>query len=300
MFTAYFENTLTKATTELWNLPSTRTPTKVTAMGAYGNQGTLILGSTASTELDKQYVFKTDDRPLKLNVQSVDESGNIMTSLNRFTVEVRDPTMPDGLLVSVTNPVSGTFSHPYLRRGMQVRVTVPQAIYFDRAGAFMYASGGDGATQTNAYERYGAAGLSINNSAPTGDATEYEAELQQDLTVKIRWNHQYALRVKQDFTKTGSRLLTEQGTHWATAITSVCRAVRSTPAAVRCLARPPFPSWTAARWPGGSKRSSCLTVRVCAAWRSPRWTGLCMCHGSSAIRCSQIPRCRSASQCSRG
>ena len=220
LFTAYFENTLTKATTELWNLPSTRTPTKVTVMGAYGNQGTLILGSTASTELDKQYVFKTDDRPLKLNVQSVDESGNIMTSLNRFTVEVQDPTMSDGLLVSVTNPVSGTFSHPYLRRGMQVRVTVPQAIYFDRAGAFMYASGGDGATQTNAYERYGAAGLSINNSAPTGDATEYEAELQQDLTVKIRWNHQYALRVKQDFTKTGSRLLTEQGTHWAGPLTS--------------------------------------------------------------------------------
>ena len=218
--TTYFVDTTKKASTELWNLPQTWTSTKVTVVGAYGNQGTLTLGSTASTDLNQQYVFKTTDRPLKLVVQSVDEAGNVMTSLNRFSVEVTDPTLASGVIVSITNPPTGTYNHLYLRKGMQVRVKVPQAVYYDLNGAFMYDSGGDGATQTNAFERYVAAGLSINNSAPTGDATEYDAELQQDLTVKIRWNHQYALRVKQDFSLTASRLRTEQGTPWAGPLTS--------------------------------------------------------------------------------
>jgi hypothetical protein len=213
--TSYFEDTTKKATTELWNLSGARTPTKVTVMGAYGNQGSLTLGSTASTELDKDYVFKTTDRPLKLSVQSVDDGGNIMTSLNRFSVEIWDPSITDGPLVSITNPASGTYSHLYLRRGMQVHVTVPSGVYFDRNGGFLYESGDDSLTQSNAYERYEAAGLSINNSAPTGDATEYEAELQQDLTVKIRWKHQYALRVRQDFAQTASMMLNEEGSHWA-------------------------------------------------------------------------------------
>ena len=218
--TTYFVDTTKKATTELWNLPQSRTPTKITVIGAYGNQGSLTLGSTASTELDKPYVFKSTDRPLVLNVQSVDGAGNIMPRLNRFSVEIKDPSLSGGTLVSITNPPSGTYSHLFLRRGMQVRVKVPQAVYFDFNGAFMYDSGDDGTTQTNAFERYAAAGLSINNSAPTGDATEYEAELQQDLTVKIRWTQQYALRVKQDFAQTASRLKTEQGTPWAGPLTS--------------------------------------------------------------------------------
>lgn len=218
--TTYFEDTTKIASTELWNLPQSWTSTKITVIGAYGNQGSLTLGDTASTDLNQQYVFKTTDRPLKLNVMSVDDAGNIMTGLNRFSVEIMDPTLQSGALVSITNPVSGTYSHLYLRRGMKVRVTVPQALYFDCNGTFMYDSGAEGSTQTNAFERYQAAGLSINNSAPTGDATEYEAELQQDLTVKIRWQHQYALRVKQDFAQTASRLRTAQGTPWAGPLTS--------------------------------------------------------------------------------
>ena len=218
--TTFFEDTTKKASTELWNLPQAWSATKITVYGAYGNQGSLTLGSTPSTDLDMQYVFKTAERPLKLIVQSVDDAGNVMTSLNRFSVEVSDPTLEGGVMASITNPPTGTYNHRYLRRGMSVRVTVPQAVYFDRNGAFMYESGNDGATQTNTYERYVAAGLSINNSAPTGDATEYEAELQQDLTVKIRWNHQYALRVKQDFSLTASRLRTEQGTPWTGPLTS--------------------------------------------------------------------------------
>jgi hypothetical protein len=218
--TSFFTSTAASAATELWNLPLTRTPTTITVFGAYGNQGTLTLGSTSSTELDKPYVFKTTDRPLKLKIQSVDEAGNVITTLNRFSVTVTDPTLVNNPLVSVTNPPTGTYSHSYLRKGMQVHVTVPQAVYFDYAGAFLYESGEDGSTQTNAYERYVAAGLSINNSAPTGDATDYEADLQQDLTVKIRWKHQYALRVKQDFSQTASRLKTEQGTPWTGPLTS--------------------------------------------------------------------------------
>jgi hypothetical protein len=220
--TSYFESSdpAKLASTELWNLPQSRTATKITVSGAYGNQGTLTLGSTESTEQDKQYVFKTTDRPLKLSVQSLDEAGNIMTNLNRFSVEITDPTLQSSVLASIVNPSEGSYSHPYLRKGMKVRIKVPQAVYFDCNGAFMYDAGGDGSTQTNTFERYVAAGLSINNSAPTGDATEYEAELQQDLTVKIRWNHQYALRVKQDFSLTASRLRTEQGTPWAGPLTS--------------------------------------------------------------------------------
>jgi hypothetical protein len=213
------------AATELWNLPQNWTPTKVTLFGAYGNQGTLTLGSTESTALDRAYVFKTVDRPLKLSVQSVDAQGQLMTNVNRFAVEVVDPTLSNGdsgVLVSVTNPPSATYTHYYLRKGMQVKVTVPQGVYYNQNGAFMYEAGGDGTSQTNAYERYVPIGLSINNSAPTGDATEYAAEMQQDLTVKIRWEKQYALRVTHDFSRTvAPEILTgDVERPWATRLTS--------------------------------------------------------------------------------
>lgn len=217
-----FTDTSKNAATELWNLSQGWMATKITVFGAYGNQGTLTLGTTQSTEIEQQYEFKTTDRPLKLSVQSVDDSGNIMASINQFSVEIIDPTLGEngGILVTTNNPPFATYSHLFLRKGMQVKVSVPNAVYFNKNSQFMYVSGNDGTTQSNAYERYVATGLSINNSAPTGDATEYTAEMQQDLTVKIRWQHQFALRVKQDFTLTASRSKTEQGTSWTGPLTS--------------------------------------------------------------------------------
>jgi hypothetical protein len=221
-FVAFFESKSAAGPVELWNLATGRIKTTVTVFGAYGNTETVTLEPTASTQLGIPYVFRSVNRPLKLTVRSVDEDGNALAAVNHFTVSVEDPTrqVPDNKLIETNNPERAFFTHQRLRKGMQVKVTAPQAVYFGKDGGYLFSETDSTLIQTNAYMRYRMAGMSIHGQAAANENPQYQAELQQDLTVDIKWVQEFALRVNQDFRRTASTSRTEQGTPWVGPLTS--------------------------------------------------------------------------------
>jgi hypothetical protein len=215
----------------LWNLPVGLQKTTIQVFGAYGNTSTIVLGDTADTAADINYVFKSDARPLTLRVESVNTDGSILSRAGRFKVKIIDPTQDstskDYVVAEMdnikTNPNNtATFVHNQLRAGMQVSFEAVGEIYFDTAGQFVYDTSTEAEAMNKelAVERFVASGLSVNNTVQTGDPTRYSFEIDKSTTISLRWRQDFSLEVKSDFTKTAS-LLTSEGTGapWAGPLT---------------------------------------------------------------------------------
>lgn len=112
--------------------------------------------------------------------------------------------------------VGETFSVD-LAEGTRIEVTAPTEVYRDIYGNYITENANEDPDiiQRDAEERFSAVGISVNNEAQTGDPTLYEFELEDDTTVVVKWRHDYALRIEQDFASTASIELDSQGNPWA-------------------------------------------------------------------------------------
>ena len=83
--------------------------------------------------------------------------------------------------------------------------------------------------KNQAEERFVAIGMSVNNIAQTADPTNYDFEITRDTDVQVKWQHYYALTVRNDFSKTRS-LEVIAGTPWAGPLVSDASGNPSPPA----------------------------------------------------------------------
>ena len=216
----------------LWNLDYGAPKTTIQVFGAYGNTSTVTLGDTAGIGVapdatgEPKYVFKSDARPLKLTVRSVGEDGKDNVRAARFNVTIFDPTLevgsedhPAGVvqIIRGVTAASPVFVCDNLRAGMQVTFEAVDESYFDVNGNFLYdtADPDAAADKSDGVERYIASGLSVNDTAQTGDLTRYKFEIHNDTTIEFRTRHEYALDVKSDFLWTKAQLKTPTGEPWA-------------------------------------------------------------------------------------
>jgi len=212
----------------LWNLPLAQAKTTIQAFGAFGNTSTITLGTTAETVKEKDYVFKSDARPLKLSVRSIDADGRLNQRAALFRVTVTDPTREAGEQVvwSCDNTTNATplasYEFGQARSGMQVLFEAVEESYFDQSTNLVYHTFNQEsvANKSLGVERFVASGLSVNDTAQTGDATRYAFELRGDTRIDFRTRHEYALDVRSDFSKTASDLKTTTGLNWTGPLSS--------------------------------------------------------------------------------
>ncbi len=219
----------------LWNLDFADAKTTIQVFGAYGNTSTITLGSTAEIVKEKDYIFKSDARPLKLVVQCVGEDGGLNTQAARFRVKITDPTREsetdknlevirvfDNIASNNADNLEAVFEYDQCRAGMQVTFEAVPESYFGEDGKFVYdtVSEHQEADKMRGVERFSASGLSVNNTPQTGDTTRYSFEMRQDTKIEFRVRHEYALDVASDFGATASRLTTPAGVPWSGPLTS--------------------------------------------------------------------------------
>ena len=224
------------ATTRLWNLDAGVQKTTIQVFGAFGNTSTVTLDTTGGIAAapdafgKPEYVFKSEARPVKLTVRHIDESGQPIPKAARFNVTVFDPTRenPENQPPAFINIVEGveateaSYTWPNLRAGMQVTFEAVEESYFDENGTFLYDTSNPNVTSNKlaAVERFVASGLSVNETAQTGDLTRYRFEIRNDTIVEFRTRHEFALDVVSDFSDTASHLTAPGGAPWAGPLTS--------------------------------------------------------------------------------
>ncbi len=100
--------------------------------------------------------------------------------------------------------------------GDRIQITAPQEVYKDIRSQYITSSGVNDADliMNQAEERFVAIGMSVNNIAQTADPTNYDFEITGDTDVQVKWQHYYALTIRQDFSKTQSQEVIA-GTPWA-------------------------------------------------------------------------------------
>ena len=204
----------------LWNNGDAKPNAKVTVYGANGGSSELVLPDTASNLSGVTYTFKTSTRPRTLEVDSrVDGLGAFVSN---FVVRVYDGG--GTLFAEHLNPGS-KLSIPSLSDGMKVDISAVGAVYLSETGKFLYdstsiPSESEGDSQNPARQRFAATGISVNNTPQTGDPTLYSFAIDSDAAINIRWRHEYALTVNQDFSRTKSPELDPTGNPWAGPLTS--------------------------------------------------------------------------------
>ncbi|WP_035610765.1 hypothetical protein [Haloferula sp. BvORR071] len=100
--------------------------------------------------------------------------------------------------------------------GDRVQITAPKEVYKDINSQYLTGSSANDpdAINNQAEERFVANGMSVNNIAQTADPTNYDFEITGDTDVQLRWQHYYALTIRQDFSKTQSQEILA-GKPWA-------------------------------------------------------------------------------------
>ncbi|MCL1919542.1 MAG: hypothetical protein FWG50_00465 [Kiritimatiellaeota bacterium] len=213
----------------LWNLPASQPKATITVFGSFGNSSTITLGATPDIAPDRDYTFKSDARPLKLKVRSIGEDGNPNKRAARFRVTITDPTSDEAPLVrdnidlANEEDLVASFEFNELRAGMQVLFEAVEESYFDKSMGFLFHTFNqvtEASKIAEAVERYVASGLSVNDTAQTGDPTQYSFEIRGDTRIDFRTRHEYALDVSSDFTKTEGKLLNVAGKPWTGPLTS--------------------------------------------------------------------------------
>jgi hypothetical protein len=100
--------------------------------------------------------------------------------------------------------------------GDRIQISAPKEVYKDINSQYLSGSGASDpdAINNQAEERFVANGMSVNNIAQTADPTNYDFEITGDTDVQLRWQHYYALSIRQDFSKTQSQEIIA-GKPWA-------------------------------------------------------------------------------------
>jgi hypothetical protein len=100
--------------------------------------------------------------------------------------------------------------------GETVEISAPQVVYKDIHGVYLSDSVLNPTDLQNlAEERFAAAGISVNDIAQTGDPTYYRFTVTNDAFILVKWNHDYALTVHNNFDLTQSLERDSAGNPWA-------------------------------------------------------------------------------------
>jgi len=194
----------------------------VTVFGENGGRGELTLSDTLYNTLYRTYTFKTDTRPRTLTVNSfAQNAASGANFVSNFTVTVRNDS--GAIIEQYLNP-SHNLVISYLSDGDAVDISAVEAVYLNGSGQFIYDSASipSATSTTNAQprERFVASGISVNNTPLTGDPTQYRFDISDDTIVDLRWDHEYALLINNDFVATESDERDPTGKPWAGPLTS--------------------------------------------------------------------------------
>ncbi len=144
------------------------------------------------------YRFESESQPRSLIVSSssgIEGSGGIYVPF--CTVQIGD--------VVHTNIGENLDIEVY--QGETVEIFVPEIVYLDNDSDYVTDSSDfHSDTLTNAMQRFVAIGMAVNDIPQSGDPALYRFTMDNDTDVEAKWRHDYALRVKRDFTETKSRL----------------------------------------------------------------------------------------------
>ena len=216
-----FEQDSGNAAKIMWNNGS-QPNAVITVFGLNGSRSELTIPDTDDNRSDITYTFLSEKRPRTLRVNSRTSSSQPGLFVSNFVVTVRSS---DGAVIEARSNNTTDVVIDYLVDGHQVEVRAVEGVYLNSAGDFLYDSTTIPAEQsqspTNApRQRYVATGISVNNTPQTGDPTQYSFDMNGDVTVHLRWRHDYALLVNHDFSRTSSDEVTPSGAPWAGPLSS--------------------------------------------------------------------------------
>lgn len=122
--------------------------------------------------------------------------------------------------------------------GDRIQISSPKEVYKDINSQYLSGNTANDpdAINNQAEERFVANGMSVNNIAQTADPTNYDFEITGDTDVQLRWQHYYALTIRQDFSKTQSQEVIA-GKPWAGPLASDAAGNPSPPASKQWVLR---------------------------------------------------------------
>lgn len=163
------------------------------------------------------YTFTSEARPRNLWVESQSELANGQDRVFRTTVRV-DGVIPE--LLDHPGVLAENIGERSLIRvydGERVEITVPNEVYKNIYGDDITDSvqNDPASIQDDATERFTAAGISVNDVTQSGDPTLVTFDITEDTDVMVKWQHEYALVVEHDFSRTESSEVDDSGNPWA-------------------------------------------------------------------------------------
>lgn len=173
--------------------------------GASNSVATVYAGTASASrtlpETPSVYTFRGPSR--WLHVSSGVEGGDAVKAL---TIKRDSETVAENV-----DSVNLEVAH-----GDRIQISSPKEVYKDINSQYLTASAAldPDAINNQAEERFVANGMSVNNVAQTADPTNYDFEITGDTDVQLRWQHYYALSIRQDFSKTQSQEILA-GKPWA-------------------------------------------------------------------------------------
>lgn len=100
--------------------------------------------------------------------------------------------------------------------GDTLEIVAPKTVYKDVCDKVISTSAESGAEPEKAEQRFTAIGISVDDESQTGDPTYYRFEYTPDIDeVVIKYEHEFALTIDQDFGKTRSAEVDDAGNAWA-------------------------------------------------------------------------------------
>lgn len=171
------------------------------------------------------YSFESEARRRTLEVESVTELGKgnaegrgVAVSRVAVTINGELARTIDGTVATNVGPRVRIYTYD----GERVEVKAPRDVYNDLFGKDITDSvvNDPQKIQTEAQERFTALGMSVNNVTQSGDPAYLNFDVKEDSVVVVKWLHEFALVVENDFSKTGSDEKDSAGNPWAGPLTS--------------------------------------------------------------------------------
>lgn len=183
---------------------------------------TLVNGQSAQITLPDgaadlfSYTYQSEARRRELWVESVSELAGGQDYVRRASVLI------DGVPATIVGTGAGAENigprvRIYVYDGERVQVSAPREVYKDIHGDDITDSvlNDPDKIQKEAVERFTAIGMSLNNVAQSGDPTFLNFDVEEDSLVVVKWQHEFALEVQHDFSRTESTERDEAGAPWA-------------------------------------------------------------------------------------
>lgn len=156
------------------------------------------------------HTFYTTDRPPSFTVSSF-KTGNDLygaTYVPSASVKV------NGQVLSSTVGQKQSFNVDY---GDVVEILAPQFVYQNNSGQFLTDSDRENNTSTvlQSMRRMSAVGISVGDVVQSGDPTLYKFAVDENnISLAVKWERAYALRIQSDFSRTKSELKDSIGEPW--------------------------------------------------------------------------------------